>query len=96
MWEAASNGGLYCFLTRRVNRAAFGYHSAKPHILPNRTPARLFVASLTRMLQYADMVAYGPLGLERYEAAFRANENDDTVLPRLTTEALSDAPCCPR
>ena len=27
------------------------------------------------------------LGLERYEAAFRENEIDETVLPNLTTEA---------
>ena len=30
------------------------------------------------------------LGLERYEAAFRENEIDDTVLPSLTTEDLKD------
>ena len=29
-------------------------------------------------------------GLERYEAAFRENEIDDTVLPSLTTEDLKD------
>jgi hypothetical protein len=28
------------------------------------------------------------LGLERYEAAFRENEIDDTILPRLTAEDL--------
>ena len=30
------------------------------------------------------------LGLEEYEAAFRENEIDDTVLPRLTAEDLKD------
>jgi SAM domain (Sterile alpha motif) len=30
------------------------------------------------------------LGLERYEAAFRDNEIDETVLPSLTTEDLKD------
>jgi len=30
------------------------------------------------------------LGLERYEAAFRENEIDDTVLPSLTAEDLKD------
>ena len=30
------------------------------------------------------------LGLERYEAAFRENEIDDTVCPSLTTEDLKD------
>jgi SAM domain (Sterile alpha motif) len=30
------------------------------------------------------------LGLERYEAAFRENEIDDTILPRLTAEDLKD------
>src|SRR6202521_5997759 len=30
------------------------------------------------------------LGLERYEAAFRENEIDDTVLPNLTVEDLKD------
>ena len=30
------------------------------------------------------------LGLERYEAAFRENEIDATVLPNLTTEDLKD------
>jgi hypothetical protein len=30
------------------------------------------------------------LGLERYEAAFRENEIDDTVLPHLTAEDLKD------
>jgi hypothetical protein len=30
------------------------------------------------------------LGLEQYEAAFRENEIDDTVLPRLTAEDLRD------
>src|SRR5215831_4300575 len=30
------------------------------------------------------------LGLERYEAAFRENEIDDTVLPNLTAEDLRD------
>jgi class 3 adenylate cyclase len=30
------------------------------------------------------------LGLERYEAAFRENEIDDTVLPNLTAEDLKD------
>ena len=30
------------------------------------------------------------LGLERYEAAFRDNEIDDTVLPSLTAEDLKD------
>jgi hypothetical protein len=28
------------------------------------------------------------LGLERYEAAFRENEIDETILPRLTAEDL--------
>jgi hypothetical protein len=49
------------------------------------------------------------LGLERYEAAFRENEIDDTILPKLTAEDLKelgvgpvghrrkllDAICCP-
>ena len=30
------------------------------------------------------------LGLEEYEAAFRENRIDDTVLPRLTAEDLKD------
>jgi hypothetical protein len=30
------------------------------------------------------------LGLERYEAAFRENEIDETVLPRLTAEDLKE------
>jgi hypothetical protein len=30
------------------------------------------------------------LGLEQYEAAFRDNEIDDTVLPSLTAEDLKD------
>jgi SAM domain (Sterile alpha motif) len=30
------------------------------------------------------------LGLEQYEAAFRENRIDDTVLPRLTAEDLKD------
>jgi len=30
------------------------------------------------------------LGLERYEAAFRDNEIDETVLPNLTAEDLKD------
>jgi SAM domain (Sterile alpha motif) len=30
------------------------------------------------------------LGLERYEAAFRENEIDDTVLPGLTHETLKE------
>src|SRR5215467_4854746 len=30
------------------------------------------------------------LGLQRYEAAFRENEIDDTVLPNLTAEDLKD------
>jgi hypothetical protein len=30
------------------------------------------------------------LGLEQYEATFRENEIDDTVLPRLTAEDLRD------
>jgi hypothetical protein len=30
------------------------------------------------------------LGLEQYEAAFRENEIDDTVLPRLTAEDLKE------
>ena len=30
------------------------------------------------------------LGLERYEAAFRENEIDDTVLPTVTAEDLKD------
>src|SRR6478672_12810419 len=30
------------------------------------------------------------LGLERYEASFRENEIDDTVLPSLTAEDLKD------
>ena len=30
------------------------------------------------------------LGLERYEAAFRENEIDDTILPSLTAEDLKD------
>jgi hypothetical protein len=30
------------------------------------------------------------LGLERYEAAFRENEIDETVLPNLTAEDLKD------
>src|SRR3984893_573291 len=30
------------------------------------------------------------LGLERYEAAFRENEIDDTVLPSLTADDLKD------
>jgi hypothetical protein len=30
------------------------------------------------------------LGLERYEATFRENEIDDTVLPNLTAEHLKD------
>ena len=30
------------------------------------------------------------LGLEKYEAAFRENEIDDTVLPNLTAEDLKD------
>jgi len=30
------------------------------------------------------------LGLERYEAAFRENEIDETVLPSLTAEDLKD------
>src|SRR6516165_5066670 len=30
------------------------------------------------------------LGLEQYEAAFRENEIDDTVLPRLTAEDLRE------
>ena len=30
------------------------------------------------------------LGLDQYEAAFRENEIDDTVLPRLTAEDLRD------
>ena len=30
------------------------------------------------------------LGLEKYEAAFRENEIDDTVLPSLTEEDLKD------
>src|SRR5271169_1933200 len=30
------------------------------------------------------------LGLERYEAAFRENEIDETVLPNLTTEDLKE------
>ena len=32
----------------------------------------------------------GKLGLEQYEAAFRENKIDDTVLPRLTAEDLKD------
>jgi hypothetical protein len=35
-------------------------------------------------------VGCGGLGLEQYEAAFRENEIDDTVLPRLTAEDLKD------
>jgi hypothetical protein len=37
------------------------------------------------------------LGLERYEAAFRENEIDETVLPSLTHETLKElgaAPAC--
>ena len=30
------------------------------------------------------------LGLDRYEAAFRENEIDDTVLPTLTADDLKD------
>ena len=30
------------------------------------------------------------LGLERYEATFRENEIDETVLPNLTAEDLKD------
>jgi hypothetical protein len=30
------------------------------------------------------------LGLERYEAGFRENEIDDTILPRLTAEDLKE------
>ena len=30
------------------------------------------------------------LGLEQYEAAFRENEIDDTVLPNLTADDLKD------
>ena len=30
------------------------------------------------------------LGLEKYEAAFRENEIDDTILPRLTAEDLKE------
>src|ERR1700760_3932112 len=30
------------------------------------------------------------LGLEQYEAAFRENKIDDTILPKLTTEDLKD------
>ena len=30
------------------------------------------------------------LGLERYEAAFRENEIDDAILPRLTADDLKD------
>ena len=30
------------------------------------------------------------LGLERYEAAFRENEIDDTILPKLTAEDLKE------
>ena len=30
------------------------------------------------------------LGLEQYEASFRENKIDDTVLPRLTAEDLKD------
>jgi hypothetical protein len=32
----------------------------------------------------------GSLGLERYEAVFRANEIDETILPRLTAEDLNE------
>jgi hypothetical protein len=34
------------------------------------------------------------LGLGRYEAAFRENEIDDTVLPHLTAEDLKDLGVC--
>jgi SAM (Sterile alpha motif) domain-containing protein len=34
------------------------------------------------------------LGLERYEAAFRENEIDETVLPNLTAEDLKDLGAC--
>jgi hypothetical protein len=33
------------------------------------------------------------LGLEQYEAAFRENDIDDTVLPSLTAEELEGARC---
>ena len=36
------------------------------------------------------MLGYGILGLERYEAAFRKNEVDETVLPSLTHETLKE------
>ncbi len=42
------------------------------------------------------MRAVRSLGLERHEEVFRDNKIDDTILPSLTTEALSDGPCCPR
>jgi hypothetical protein len=37
-----------------------------------------------------DIKGWRSLGLERYEAAFRENEIDDTILPRLTAEDLKE------
>ena len=36
---------------------------------------------------------YGRRGLGKYEAAFRANEIDETVLPNLTAQDLKETRC---
>ena len=37
-----------------------------------------------------DIEGWLRIGLERYEAAFRENEIDDTILPKLTAEDLKE------
>jgi hypothetical protein len=43
-----------------------------------------------RASSWTSRAGCGSLGLEQYEAAFRANEIDETVLPNLTAEDLKE------
>src|SRR5215210_77480 len=68
---------------------------------PNRSfKERRPIDRLSRLEDHAAITNWGAvmdlggwlrrLGLEQYEAAFRDNEIDDTVLPNLTAEDLKD------
>jgi hypothetical protein len=64
-------------------------------VIPESVPGHFsFAWMIMRRPELSAMMDVGSwlrgLGLERYEAAFRENEIDETVLPTLTAEDLKD------
>src|SRR5215469_10837730 len=68
--------------------AQFSAHAKPFRAVPLGVPAVAQQQQVQRIMDLGDWLR--SLDLERYEAAFRENEIDDTILPRLTAEDLKE------